>query len=119
MFIDGCMNLRSILQAYHNQKETAMATTNTENKSKLADQLRHLADVIELDDLQFYCTSVREDGTVTIIESDFRKLFKGQKIVGKRENSLVDASADYLGITFRSYLYCPVDRDCGEVTIQI
>ena len=82
----------------------------------LSVSLRRVAEVLESHSMDLYSVSVRNDGDVHLIESDFRKLFKGLQFTGQRAGKWVKVKAELDGLTFCSELYSArAEEECEEL----
>lgn len=81
----------------------------------MVDRLRKLADVMEENQLGLTYTHFSPDGSVAIYDSDFKKMFFGLPVQGKRRGVMVDVVGELHGINFKASLHLPLPEQQLEV----
>ena len=98
----------------------SIAETKCVNADLVA-RLRHLADVLEREDVPALggYAALTSDWHVLISESAFRKLFAGQSVRGRKDGCIINASAKSFGISFGAMIYDSDDGRVRDVLIQL
>ncbi len=86
-----------------------------QREHRMIDDLLWVAEVMkELGFNPAYCSVIRDSQggvRVGLFDSDFRKLFKGQTLVGERRGSSILFQATKLGLLFEASVYEPLPTD--------